>query len=61
MPSVRKDPLCAQHVIDLDTIDLRAFAEHWGNYGLLQFVLGVVSIDEVLASPVAQDCENCPG
>lgn len=57
----RKDPLCAQHTIDLDTIDLESFAEHWGNYGLRQFVLGFVPTDEILTSFAARECDGCPG
>lgn len=41
------DRLCASMVVDPKTLSLEEFAEHWGNFGLRQFVLGMFTADEV--------------
>lgn len=63
----RKDPLCAQEVLDLDKADLVAFAEHWSNYGLRQYVISQLSADMIASSTAARECKAafgrdlCPG
>ncbi|CAM9612169.1 unnamed protein product, partial [Laminaria digitata] len=42
------DQLCANNIVDAKGVDLTTFAKHWGNYAMRQFVLGLLSIDDVL-------------
>lgn len=49
-PRRREDPsdqLCASDVVSSRDVDLATFARHWGNYAVRQFVLGLVSPDDV--------------
>ncbi|CAM9141398.1 unnamed protein product, partial [Laminaria digitata] len=43
-----QDQTCATHVVDARQVDLTTFAKHWGNYAMRQFVLGLLSIDDVM-------------
>lgn len=46
---VRPDQLCADFRGKSKTDDLLSFAEHWGNYGLMQFVLAFLTPEEIHA------------
>lgn len=43
-----QDQVCASSVIFAQNVDLVTFARLWGNFGLRQFALGNLDIDEVL-------------
>ncbi|CAM9162767.1 unnamed protein product [Ectocarpus sp. 13 AM-2016] len=47
-----RDQLCAANIHRPEDGDIYDFAEHWGNYALLQFALGVVDQHEILAEDV---------
>ncbi|CAM9141477.1 unnamed protein product, partial [Laminaria digitata] len=42
------DQICATHVLDASQVDLVTFAKHWGNLAMRQFVLSIISIDDVM-------------
>lgn len=42
------DVACASEIVDAREVDLLAFAKHWGNFALRQFVLSMVSADPVM-------------
>ena len=54
----RHDPLCGHEAIDMSTADIVDFAEHWGNYGLRQYVIPHMSSDVINATPAAQECNK---
>lgn len=39
---------CASELVNANQVDITAFAKHWGNRALRQFVLSFVSIDDVI-------------
>lgn len=41
------DQLCAKHARRAEDMTLVEFAEHWGNFGVRQFALSSVEVDEV--------------
>ncbi|CAM9117794.1 unnamed protein product [Ectocarpus sp. 13 AM-2016] len=47
-----RDQLCAANIHKPEDGDIYDFAEHWGNYALMQFALGVVDQKEILAQEV---------
>lgn len=51
---VPEDQLCATIAMKAGDVDLLAFAEHWGNYGLLQFALANVAPEDVLGTDVVE-------
>eukprot|EP00752_Nemacystus_decipiens_P011479 g10191.t1 len=42
------DQLCATKARGADSEDLEGFARHWGNYGLMQFVLAFVKPEDIV-------------
>lgn len=54
----RHDPLCGHEAIDMRTADIVDFAEHWGNYGLRQYVIPYISQDVINSSPAARECNQ---
>lgn len=54
----RLDPLCGHEAIDMETADIVDFAQHWGNYGLRQFVIPYISQDAITSSPAAVQCNE---
>lgn len=61
----RPDVLCANLERHANMTDFQSFAEHWSNFGLRQFAMGMVLPDMVTAFPPAQECvrkdPRCPG
>lgn len=61
----RPDPLCANLQRRGNVTDFQSFAEHWSNFGLRQFAMGMVMPDMVTAYPAARECvrkdTQCPG
>lgn len=48
--------------MNASTSDLHAFAEHWGNFGLLQFVYSFIDQATLLALEIDPGlCHPCPG
>lgn len=53
--------LCGPGSLNEGHPDLQAFAEHWGNFGLLQFALAFIDQAAVLAVEIEPEvCRNCP-
>lgn len=55
------DQLCGSSILNVATADLHTFAEHWGNFGLLQFMYALV--DQATLLDVKVDprlCDSCP-
>ena len=56
------DPLCANYVRRVDTMDLVTFAKHWTNFGLRQYVTSFILPEDITSSPlVANMGPNVPG
>lgn len=53
------DQLCGKHILDVASVDLLTFAEHWGNYGVRQFALAFVRPEDVAASKVGAEIDVC--
>lgn len=53
------DQLCAGSVLNAESTDILTFAEHWGNYGVRQFLLAFVNSDKVVEADVPADANIC--
>lgn len=42
----------------MDTADIVTFAEHWGNYGLRQYVIPFIPVHDITSSAAARECRE---